>query len=105
LRIALNTMMGDPQAIDRLVEALPVDLEAIDRVLGSYLDEIDDLGGTMSDLLAGDGIAPWLMGIAAVSAGCLTVRRLRRRSRNAPLSVAASEDSTSWLLDMTWAEA
>lgn len=87
--------------IDQLADLLSINLAAVDQAIQHYLDQVDGLGGMLSDLLTGDGATPWLMG-AAVLSGCMVARRVSRGGRDEPrVCVGGDGTTSSWYPDLT----
>jgi len=93
---------GSMRETDVLAESLPFDPAQLDRAIELYLDQIEDLGGALTDLMRSDGPAPWLLGVAIVSASSALAHRLSRKTRSRAVAPTDEEGSfSSWLLDPT----
>jgi hypothetical protein len=68
-----------PLGLDRLAEGFAVDVAALDRAIGRYLNEIDGLGEALYDGLTFDNPRLWAAGAATVAAAALVAHRVARR--------------------------
>lgn len=91
---------AEAREIQQLAELLPINLAAVDRAIQHYLESVDELGGVLTDLLAGDGATPWLMGVVVLS-GCLLARRVSRSTKHEPLLSGADGSVSFWQWDLT----
>jgi hypothetical protein len=92
-----------PQETDALAESLPFDPAVLDRAIEHYLNQIDDLGNTLADLLRSDGMWPWLAGAVAASAaaGAVAYQRARKHQYE-PITLVDGEGTiSSWFLEST----
>jgi hypothetical protein len=91
-----------PDELDQLADLLPIGLATLDEVLEEYLPDADEIGGTLSNLLTAEGVAPWVMGVVATSASFMVLRRVASRDRRGPqVGEEGGESLSSWLLDVT----
>jgi hypothetical protein len=72
---------------------------ALDRALQQFLGQIDDLGEELSRVLAGSGLASWLMVLAVAGAAAEATRwQVRRRSQlRFGLAAACGDATLSWI--------
>jgi hypothetical protein len=96
-----NPGINDPPRADGvLAESLPIDLAALDQAIEHCLGRIDAVGERLSELLASEGVWPWLAGTVIVAAAGAVAQSWVRRSRFDPLARAGGERSMStWFLD------
>jgi len=102
--VALNRMIekdeNSPLEADRLAEFLPFDPAKLDQAIAQYLDQIDDLGGVLADLMRSDRLLHWLEGTALIAAASIVARRWKRD----PSESSSEEDgegiSPIWLLGL-----
>jgi hypothetical protein len=93
---------GSPQETDVLAESLPFDPAVLDRAIEHYLNQIDDLGNTLADLLRSDGMWPWLAGAVAASAAGAVAYQRARKHQSEPIALVDSEGRiSSWFLEST----
>jgi hypothetical protein len=87
-------------AVALLAEALPIDVSALGRAFDQCLGQIDAMGETLEDLLASDGLWPWLAGTAVVSAaGALTCFWRQKSRYGAPALSNGDGAGSSWFPD------
>src|SRR5207253_4056723 len=84
-----------------LADLLPLDLASLEGDIQAFLQQIEQLGGELSSLLARMNLSPLLMAVAvAAVAGELTRRHLQGPHRRPQL--AACEGATlAWFPDLT----
>jgi hypothetical protein len=82
---------------------LPFNLASLERDIQAFLEQIEQLGGELSSLLARMNLAPWLMSIAvAAVAGEIVRRRLQEPHRCPQPQLAACEGaSLAWFPGLT----
>jgi hypothetical protein len=101
---ALNRMFGrdedSPLEADRLAEALPFDPAKLDRAIAQYLDQIDDLGGVLADLMRSDRVLPWLEGAALAAAASIVARRWNRKPSDSSSGEEGEEVTPSWFFGL-----
>jgi hypothetical protein len=96
------TAEDSPREGDQLAKSLPLDPAKLDRAIQHYLDQIDGVGGILADLLAGDGLHPWLMGAAVTCVAVVVARRYARRRRSEPvLTLCGEVGSSSWIIGLS----
>jgi hypothetical protein len=87
-------------AVALLAEALPIDLSALDRALDHYLGQIDAMGETLEDLLASDGLWPWLAGAVITSTAGALACFWQQKTRYRPFSLSNGDGAGSgWFPD------
>jgi hypothetical protein len=83
-----------PQTVPQLLEALPVDIQALDGMLRQIMYRLTDLGSDGSESVGPHNVIFWVeVGLVAL-AGLEVGRRWRRR-RTAPLTAEA--DWLGWI--------
>jgi hypothetical protein len=101
---ALNRMRdqdgGSPLEADQLAESLPFDPETLDQAIAQYLDQIDEVGGVLAELLGSDRLLPWLEGAALASAASIVARRWHRRPSDSSPSEDGEEATPSWFFGL-----
>ena len=79
-----------PHGSDLLAEHPSGDASLLDEALRQYLEQAGDMGGSVVDLMAADGLRPWLVGAALATAAAIVARRQARGTRPA-LALAGVE--------------
>jgi hypothetical protein len=87
-----------PYEVDLLAGNLPLDTTRMEQALEQYLDELDGLGGILTDLLASERLRPWLHGAALAAVGALVAHRSRRKGKSGAHGYAGRYDPESPLL-------
>jgi hypothetical protein len=91
---------GSSQETDVLAELLPFDPVVLDRAIEHYLNQIDDLGNSLTDLLRSDGVWPWLAGAVAASAAGAVAYQRARKHRSEPVALVDDEGMiSSWFIE------
>jgi hypothetical protein len=101
---ALNRMLerdeDSPLEADRLAESLPFDPAMLDRAIAQYLDQIDDLGGVLADLMRSDRVLPWLEGAALAAAASIVARRWDGKPSDSSSGEEGEGVTPSWLFGL-----
>ena len=96
-----GSALPGPRSEDLLSNARPFDLAALEGDLQAFLEQIGQLGGELSSLLARMNLSPCLVAIAVTAvAGELTRRRLQG-PRRAPLLAACEGANLTWFPCLT----
>jgi hypothetical protein len=96
----LEQLEDSPHDVDLLAESLPLDAASMEQALEHYLDEVDGLGGILTDLLTSERLRPWLHGAALVTVGSVLAQRLRRKAKSDTHDCAGRyEPESPWPLD------
>jgi len=84
-----------------LADLLPFNLASLEEDIQAFLEQIEQLGGELSSLLARMNLSPWLMSIAvAAVAGEIVRRRLQEPNRR-PQLAACEGASLAWFPGLT----
>jgi hypothetical protein len=87
-----------PYEVDLLAMNLPQNMTCMEQAIEQYLDQVDGLGGILTDLLTSERLRPWLHGAALAAVGCVVAHRLRRKGKSDAHDCAGRYDPESPLL-------
>jgi hypothetical protein len=102
----LEQLEDVPQEVDLLAENLPCDTAGSEQAVEQYLDQVDGLGGILTDLLTSERLRPWLHGAALAAVGAVVAHRMRRKAKSDVHNGAGKRDEpeSPWLFDLHSAE-
>jgi hypothetical protein len=93
----VGALLADPSVvIQSLLNGSDADLQLLHRALLNLLRAIDTLGNDLISLLAGMGIAPWMVAAAASVVAVELTRRRKQRSNRKQAGEADDTDLTIW---------
>jgi hypothetical protein len=96
----LEQLEDSPHDVDLLAENLPLEGASMEHAIEHYLDEVDGLGGILTDLLTSERLRPWLHGAALAAVGSVLAHRLRRKAKSdAREDAGRYEPESPWSLD------
>jgi hypothetical protein len=91
-----------PRREEGLADLLPFNLASLEGDIQAFLEQIEQLGGELSSLLARMNLSPWLMSIAvAAVAGEIVRRRFQEEPHRRPQLAACESASLAWFPGLT----